>query len=98
MLECNSDGVCPFSPSKESGVGGGQKSRQVVLVLWSVGERVREVGEREGERERERERERECCGEGRGERRRARGSHRERGGSPECVCDISNSIRSIVTC
>ena len=53
MLECNSDGVCPFSPSKESGVGGGQKSRQVVLVLWSVGERVKEVGEREGERERE---------------------------------------------
>ena len=53
MLECNSDGVCPFSPSKESGVGGGQKSRQVVLVLWSVGERG-EGGGRDRERGRER--------------------------------------------
>ena len=96
MLECNSDGVCPFSPSKESGVGGGQKSRQVVLVVGSVGERVRGVGEREGERERERESV-VVRGEGRGG---GQGEATEKGEVHQsvCVCYISNSIRSIVTC
>ena len=76
MLECNSDGVCPFSPSKESGVGGGQKSRQVVLVLWSVGERGEGGGR---DREREREGERESCGEERGGEEEGKGKSQRKG-------------------